>query len=99
MKFHLCCNQLEHQWEIRNKKELVYFKGSLEECNKMLKNDIMVEMSKRVLVKRYSVESELVQVVDKKVVEYVKYDLGFVNESNEDFYIFKFVVDMVFFVV
>lgn len=34
MKYHLCCNQLEYCWEIRDKNEEVIFKGNYKEVEK-----------------------------------------------------------------
>lgn len=36
MKFHLCCNQCEYRWEVRNKLEEVVYYGTLDECEKYI---------------------------------------------------------------
>lgn len=36
MKYHICCNQLEHRWEIINKKNKIIFTGTLEEVEKKI---------------------------------------------------------------
>jgi len=33
MKYHLCCNQLNSSWEVRNLKEEVVFKGTIQEAS------------------------------------------------------------------
>lgn len=39
MKLHLCCNQLEYKWEIRNSREQVLFQGTLSDMELLL-NDL-----------------------------------------------------------
>ncbi|WP_346884346.1 hypothetical protein [Clostridium sp. UBA4395] len=36
MKYHLCCNQFNHVWEVRNSQEEVIFSGSLQEATNYL---------------------------------------------------------------
>ena len=37
MRYHLCCNQNLHCWEIRDGKEEIIFSGSLAEVNEYAK--------------------------------------------------------------
>lgn len=33
MKYHLCCNQLKHVWEVRNSEEEVIFNGTWKDAS------------------------------------------------------------------
>lgn len=36
MKYHLCCNQCNHCWEVRNSKEKSIFSGTADQADKYL---------------------------------------------------------------
>ena len=36
MKYHLCCNQVDHCWEVRDSKENVMFSGTLSQSDSYL---------------------------------------------------------------
>lgn len=38
MKYHLCCNQVKHCWEVMDSNNIVVFSGSLNEVNKYIEN-------------------------------------------------------------
>lgn len=47
MKYHLCCNQINRSWEVRNSEEEVIFKGTLQEASDY-KNNLDNKILKKV---------------------------------------------------
>lgn len=43
MIYHICCNQVEHCWEIRDKFENVIFKGRLKEVQEEYRKYKIIE--------------------------------------------------------